>query len=110
MGVPEDMTRLLLQRVLESNDEDEQVLNSTLAEGETAAVAENEKVTKEMTIKAYYAEEIKPLMSLAKYFNSLVAFLLGLFVALNISRWWTMRSSYINGLHKTTKNITTALA
>jgi hypothetical protein len=54
----------------------------------------------------YWTKQMDPLFKLATYMNSLVAFTLGLFMSLNIQRWWNLRVGFVQGIVRNTRNLT----
>merc|ERR1719313_2864656 len=44
-----------------------------------------------------FGEDLAAVKELSRYVNSMVAFLLGLFMSLCISRWWDLRSKFLHG-------------
>merc|ERR1719265_1438402 len=63
-----------------------------------------------MDPKAYWENQVRPLIELSGYTNTLVVFLLGVFLSTNIQRWWRLRSVHFQGILKASKNIVYSFA
>lgn len=60
--------------------------------------------------RVYWKKQVVPIVQLATYANALVAFLLGLFISLSIQRWWVLRSAFIQGIIKASRNMVFSMA
>jgi predicted membrane chloride channel (bestrophin family) len=60
--------------------------------------------------RLYWKKQVAPIVQLATYANALVAFLLGLFISLSIQRWWVLRSVFIQGMVKASRNLVFSMA
>lgn len=71
---------------------------------------EEEGDDKKLDPKAYWLMQVSPLIDLSGYANTLVVFLLGVFLSVSISRWWRLRSVHFQAILKATKNIVYSMA
>jgi hypothetical protein len=71
---------------------------------------DEEGAGKKLDPKEYWLMQVTPLIDLSGYANTLVVFLLGVFLSVSIQRWWRLRSIHFQGILKATKNIVYSLA
>lgn len=60
--------------------------------------------------KLWWLNQVLPLIELAGFANTLVTFLLGVFVSVSISRWWTLRSGHLQKILAATRHLIFSLA
>jgi hypothetical protein len=53
----------------------------------------------------YWSKQMSPLFDLSSYLNAVVAFILGLFISLNLQRWWMLRAVHVQSIVKCTRNL-----
>lgn len=63
------------------------------------------KLTSESGTPKYWTKQMSPLFDLSTYLNAVVAFILGLFISLNLQRWWVLRASHLQACVKSTRNL-----
>ena len=50
-----------------------------------------------------FGEDLAAVKELSQYVNSMVAFLLGLFMTLCINRWWDLRAKFLHGMMESSR-------
>lgn len=93
--------------------DDGQVDDQLLAdEAATTSVGSSEvlKAKAVKTVYSYWKEQVKPLADLGMYVNAFVGFVLGLFLALSITRWWQLRAVHLHTVSKSMKNLNYSLS
>jgi hypothetical protein len=91
-------------------DDEQSLLTDEAAMGASTGSADVLKEKAKKTVLSYWKEQVKPLADLGMYVNAFVGFVLGLFLALSITRWWALRAGHLHGVNKAMTNLTYSLS
>lgn len=91
------------------DDQGDAMLSTPAPQGVSNTVnGDREQARKD--VNKFWLKQVRPLVDLAKYTNSMVVFLLGLYISLSIGRWWMLRSTHIQNVLKATRGLVFGLS